>query len=340
MSSETNSTPSEQAELAGHRVWETVENRLWSRARLILAFVVIGIAIVVALGLPLVKSSLERRIMEQARLEMTAILETEKIDVTALRKQLREDTSFVREQLIAEHVSMGSRLGVLLQQAEELEATFTRLRGDSMELQSVKRQMVAIQTNMKNEQERLNKLRTTYERELHTFKDEAERMSKNAPTVIRHELDRVERIVDRELDELRAVIADHTAGRPAMFSTFFNPDGRVGQVTGVNFGEKPGRVFLRVRVFSNDDGEAKAESESIMVQPTLWGDNTIEIRLNARVLEQIDEAEAELIGEGGSTPLIRYGYLVQTAAGLMSKWSGMRADSIIPPERISAASAE
>jgi len=340
MPSDNNSPPSDQAELAGHRIWESVERRLWSRARLILAFVVIGIVLLVALGVPLLRNTVEGRMMDEVRSEIDAQIAANRVDVEAMRQQIHDDTNFVREQLIADHVRMGSRLGALLEQAEDLETKYAGLDGEAAELQSQKRQMTLLYKSLKNEQIRLHDLRTEYDSELRTFEAEAERMTKNAPTVIRSELTRIERIVERELDELRMVVADHTAGRPAMFSTYFDPKERIAQLTGVNFGEKPGRIFLRVRAFSDAAADPVAESESIMLQPSRWGTNNIEIRLIARVLEQIDEAEAKLGDAAGSTTSLRYGFMIQTAGGLMSKWSGMRADSVIPPERITPATEE
>lgn len=151
------------------------------------------------------------------------------------------------------------------------------------------------------------------------------------PRLTTRQLKYLEDTVNRDLDELRLIIADQVAGKPAIYATYVNLDQRDGQITGVNFDDDRGNVFVRLRAFGAGAPEPYFESSSILLQSTQWNDTRINLRFPAPALEKIQEARQEATANRTDSPTIRYGFVVQTLSGKMSQWSGLRADSFIPP---------
>lgn len=331
MSSDQKTADPEQPRLAEYQILERVEGRLWSRARLILVATFILILLVALLGVPLIEDRIERRVLDRAERLVTERLVAGSVDVPAIRKEMREETAAQRQELLRSQFAVESRIATLLERTKELDAANKELVGGSEEYAKVKEQTRQILLNQKNEEERLHKLRTTYEKELAEFREQSQSIAKQIPRTIGRQLKYVEDTVNRDLDELRLIIADQVEGKPAIYSTYVNLAQRDGQVTGVNFGEERGNVFVRLRAFEPGSAIPIRESGSILLQSTQWNGTRINLRFPAPALEKLQEERQAVAKTQQTPPTYRYGFVVQTSDGKMSQWSGLRADTLIPP---------
>ena len=316
----------EQATLVELQVWDRVEGRLWSRARMILLATVILVLVLALLGVPLVEERLERLIAEKV-----AALN---VDMPSMRQEIRNETLAQRQELLRAQFALEKRITALLERTALLDDASEGFEAGSEAYETVKARILAIQQTLRNEEERLHRLRTTHEKELAEFRAQSEAMLAQVPKLARREMRYVEDLVNRDLDELRLIIADQMVGKPAIYATYVNLQQRDGQITGVNFGEQRGNVFVRVRAFRVGAAEPFFESESILLQSTQWNDTRINLRFPAPALEKIQEAQLGTGASKSEPPQFRHGFVIQTASGKMSQWSGLRADSFVPPTNL------
>jgi hypothetical protein len=285
------------------------------------------------LGVPLVRSHIRGEVLEQARQDILREIGANKVDVGILRQEIKQDTDALTQQWLEGQVDLELRLATIKKQAAELEQTFSRIDQESKTLETVKAQIRAIQHTLSTESERLQELRADYEARLEELVRDEERLTAAIPNLLEGEMRGLQKLVQRELDELRLILADHTAGAPAMFSSHIDLDNRTGTITGTNFGTEPGRVFMKVRAFSGTGDKILVQSGSIAVPSSTWQDTEISLRLSTSVLEKVTETRNEA-EEKLDHPTMRYGFLVQTAGGRLSQWSGKWVDSVIPPSRV------
>ena len=331
MPSEQKPASPDQARIAEYQVWDRVEGRLWSRARLILLAAVILVLAVALLGIPLAEERLERRVIERAESLIAERIAANQVDLPSLRQEIRSETQAQRQELLRLQFALDKRIASLIERTSELKDVSVVLEEGADVVETTKAQIRQIQQSQQNEEERLHKLRTTHERELTEFREQTQALLGQIPRLTTRQLKYLEDTVNRDLDELRLIIADQVAGKPAIYATYVNLDQRDGQITGVNFEEDRGNVFVRVRAFGTAAAEPYFESSSILLQSTQWNHTRINLRFPAPALEKIQEARQEATGNRTDSPTFRYGFVVQTSAGKMSQWSGLRADSIIPP---------
>ena len=324
----------EQAELAELQLWDRVEGRLWSRARMILLATVILVLVVALLGVPLVEERLERRVTARAESLIAEKVAALNVDMPSMRQEIRDETQAQRQELLRTQFALEKRIAALLERTALLDDSNEAFDAGSEAYETIKAQIRTIQQTLRNEEERMHKLRTTHERELAEFRAQSEALLTQIPKLTRREMRYVEDLVNRDLDELRLIIADQMVGKPAIYATYVNLRQRDGQITGVNFGGQRGNVFVRVRAFRGGEAEPFFESDSILLQSTQWNDTRINLRFPAPALEKIQEAQLGTGASKSEPPEFRYGFVIQTASGKMSQWSGLRADSFVPPTNL------
>jgi len=324
----------EQAELAELQLWDRVEGRLWSRARMILIATVVLVLLVALLGVPLVEERLARRVTARAESLIAERVAALNVDMPSMRQEIRSETQAQRQELLRTQFALEKRITGLLERTRLLDDANENLVASSEAYETVKAQILAIQQSLKNEEERLHKLRTTHEKELAEFRAQSEALLAQIPRLTTRELRYDEDIVNRDLDELRLIIADQMVGKPAIYATYVNLSQRDGQITGVNLGDERGNVFVRVRAFRSGAAEPFSESDSILLQSTQWNNTRINLRFPAPALEKIQEAQLAAATGKPNPPKFRYGFVIQTAEGKMSQWSGLRVDSLIPPTNL------
>lgn len=320
-------------QLIEYQLWERLERRLWARARLLLGVVIIALLAFVLLGLPLIRHRIEDTLFERSRHEIAEQVAAVKADLPQVRQEIRDDTGALREQLIKGQVELDLRLAGLLKQADEVERAFKQIESGRDKLKGLEDEAAALQNNLLQENKRLEQLRTRQEIEFKQFKKDGEAMRQTLPQSIQEEFGRIEGVVERDLDELRQILADHAAGNPAMFSTFVDVEQHSGAVLGTNFGDTTGRVFMRVRIYPPTGDKPLSESESLLVPAASWTDDRIDLRLSSTLVERLEGVKAAAGTGGGAPSRVRYGFLIQTAEGKLSRWSGKSADSLVPPTR-------
>jgi hypothetical protein len=325
----------EQIRLAEYELAERLERRFASRLRWLILILVLALVSFGVLAHVATRNAVERRAVELARAEALRVLEGSKPDVPALRQELREDAQYLKDQLAASQVDFQLRLERLLERANKLEKAMAEFEEDSNMLAASRIQFTQHQRAIAREAERIEELRTRFDAELAAAQRENARLGQNASIMVKQELENLGARVERELDELRAIMADHQAGAPAMYSTWLDLEGRAGQIQGTNFGNEPGRVFVRVRAFTPGELELIGESDSLLVPLGDWTDSEIELKPNSSLIERLAEARTVATdkGQDRTDSVIRYGFMIQTAAGKLSHWSGKWADSVVPPER-------
>jgi hypothetical protein len=327
----------EETELAEYRVWERVERKLWSRGWFFLALSVVLVLLVALLGLPLIEARIEQRIEQRAELLIAERATAMEVDVDALRAavrdEVRSETEYQKEQLLKAQFALERRVTSLLEQTREFEESTSAYESSAGEYETFRAQLQRLQQAQKNEEERLHNLRTSYERELTAFRQDVSSLEQEIRRQASREMGYVEYTVERDLDELRLILADQMAGKPAIFSSYVDLDQRAAQLVGANFGEDRGNVFIRLRAYTMGGEEPVEESESILLQGGEWSDSRIDLRIPAAAVEKIREAQLAARSSQKTPPRFRYGFLIQTAAGRMSQWTGKRVDSVVPPTR-------
>lgn len=315
--------------LAELEAWERVEQRLFNR----LLFVIGGVVVVLLLFVVLVVPLMEGRIEKRLTTKLEQAVQSNAVDLPSLRQEMREDSAFLKEELVKAQVDLELRVESLLRQAEKLEETYAQIEVERKELASLRGQAASVSSLFVQKAGDLDKLHKTYERQLMEFRRSGDQIMTNTPTLMRAELGQLQNTVLRELDELRTILADHTAGNPAMFSTFVDVKQREGQITGSNFGKRPGRVFVRLRAFTDRANAPFYESDSILMGAKNWDDSEIEIEVSSTAAEKLAQAREAAKGNGSAALKFRFGFMVQTAEGRMSQWSGNWVDSVVPPSR-------
>lgn len=336
----------DRVKLAELEVWDRVDRRFRSRVLWTVLLLVLAAGVLVAIGAPLleariereVESRLEARLLERVRDEIAA----NKLDVAAVRQELRDDAKYIKDDLIASRVDAELKLRGMLDQASKLDQAVDEVEETSRRLNSLRGEVKVLQRNLAGETGRIETLKNRYEEDLRSFQAETSRLTANLPAEVDKQMGDTAKAVERELDELRSILADHANGVPSLWTTWLDVAARKGRLRGTNFGEGAGRVFLRLRAFTPTNSSPVGESDSILVAPTAWSEDAIELALTPRTIEELDEAKQK-IREGLKTSAsirYRYGFLVQTADGKMSHWSGKWSDSVVPPSRGTLESAD
>lgn len=121
MPSDQSPATSEQKQLAEYQVWERVEARLWSRARMILIAAVALVLVVAFLGLPLIEERIARRVTGRAEALIAERAAANEVDVPALRQEIRDEHKNQRQELLRTQFTLEKRIEQLRERTNELQ---------------------------------------------------------------------------------------------------------------------------------------------------------------------------------------------------------------------------